>query len=621
MKMEKRALIAFVASILLFLAYDALYLSPRVDKQRAERAAALELQKQMAGDTVSATDTVGGPGRSGSDKVLETSEQENRDYSESTDNTTGDADFSDGIVPAEATEFVVVTPLYEMTLSTAGADIVSMRLLAFETLGEPVELIPQDTDWTYSRTMSVALEGQNASRSLSGLSFVAFKNDMRDAIQDGSRVKVDESKEFTEIVFRASHNGTGSIERYYRFYPDRYDYFTGVRFSGSEYSTVTNVSWSFGPGLHSTEENVKDDVQNFRADVMLGEEIHRLKPRDFGKKSKEEFSGTLTWLALQSKYFISAIMPIEPSRSTVVVTGNRQNFRLSGRVSLPAVASQGTVDNQIHVYMGPIDYKSLGALHNGLDKNIQMGWSLIRPVSWVVLWSITWMYKFIPNYGLIILIISILTKILFYRLTHKSFKSMKDMQDLQPRIQALKEKYKDDKQKQSSETMKLYKEAGVNPLGGCLPLLLQMPVFVALFNVLRYTIELRQAPFFGWITDLSQQDVLFTLPVTLPVIGNVFSLLPLIMGAAMFFQTKLGGSVTGSPGAQTTPKGFNSMMPILFTFLFYKMPSGLVVYWIVNTVLSVAQQYYIHKEPDKSENGAAKGPGKLQKSRPKSKGR
>ncbi len=621
MKMEKRALIAFVASILLFLAYDALYLSPRVEKQRADRAAAMELQRQMAGDSVSGTEAAVVPGRTGSDPAFESPAQENRDFTGNTDGATENSGLSEGVITAEAAEFVVVTPFFEMTLSTAGAEIVSMRLLEFETLGQPVELIPQDTDWTYSRSMSVSLDGPNASRSLSGLSFVAFKNDFGDAILDGSRVNVDESKEYTEIVFRASHNGTGSIERYYRFFPDRYDYFTGVRFSGSAYSSVTNVSWGFGPGLHSTEENVKDDVQNFKAAVMLGEEIHRLKPGDFGKKNKEEFSGTLTWMSLQSKYFISAIMPVEPSRSTVVVTGNKPDSRISGRLSLPAVASQGTVDNQVHVYMGPIDYKTLGALDNGLDKNIEMGWSLIRPVSWVVLWSITWMYKFVPNYGLVILIISVLTKILFYRLTHKSFKSMKDMQDLQPRIQALKEKFKDDKQKQSSETMKLYKEAGVNPLGGCLPLLLQMPVFVALFNVLRFTIELRQAPFFGWITDLSQQDVLFMLPVTLPVIGNAFSLLPLIMGAAMFFQTKLGGSVTGAPGGQTTPKGFNTMMPILFTFLFYKMPSGLVVYWIVNTVLSVAQQYYIHKEPDKSENVAAKGPGNVQKSRPKSKGR
>jgi YidC/Oxa1 family membrane protein insertase len=127
-----------------------------------------------------------------------------------------------------------------------------------------------------------------------------------------------------------------------------------------------------------------------------------------------------------------------------------------------------------------------------------------------------------------------------------------------------------------------------------MPMLLQMPVFVALFNVFRYTIELRGAPFVGWINDLSQQDVLFHLPFTLPLIGGAFSLLPIIMGGAMFAQSKLGGSPTGQTST-AIPPGFNTMLPIVFTVLFYKMPSGLVIYWIINTVMSVAQQYYIHK--------------------------
>jgi YidC/Oxa1 family membrane protein insertase len=211
-----------------------------------------------------------------------------------------------------------------------------------------------------------------------------------------------------------------------------------------------------------------------------------------------------------------------------------------------------------------------------------------------VLWSMQKLYHFIPNYGVVVIIISILTKVIFYRLTHKSFKSMKQMQDLQPRLQALKEKYGDDRKRVSEETMRLYREAGVNPLGGCLPMLLQMPVFIALFNVFRYTIELRGAPFVSWITDLSQQDVLFQLPFTLPLIGNAFSLLPILMGVAMFAQSKLGQSPTGQTSA-AIPPGFNTMLPIVFTFLFYKMPSGLVIYWIINTGMSVAQQYYISK--------------------------
>ncbi|MCK5408307.1 MAG: membrane protein insertase YidC, partial [Candidatus Krumholzibacteria bacterium] len=384
----------------------------------------------------------------------------------------------------------------------------------------------------------------------------------------------------------------------------------GIRFSSASFPGVTGVSWGMGPGLRSTEKNVKDDQQNFKAAVKLGEEIHRLKPGNFGDKSREEFSGTLSWASLQTKYFTAALIPPEPTRAAVTITGNKKDHRISQRLVVPAVARQGNVDNSLRVYMGPLDYKVLGALDVGLDKNIDMGWRLIRPVSWVVLKALVWTHQFIPNYGLVIIIISVLTKVLFYRLTHKSFKSMKDMQALQPRIQALKEKYGDDRQKVSQETMKLYKTAGVNPLGGCLPMLLQMPVFIALFSVLRGTIELRGAPFVGWIDNLSQQDVLFTLPMSLPLIGDAFSLLPLLMGASMFLQTKFGGSITGSPGAQSTPAGFNTMMPIVFTFLFYKMPSGLVIYWIINTVLSVAQQYYINKQPHETKDSGLDEPTK-----------
>ena len=142
----------------------------------------------------------------------------------------------------------------------------------------------------------------------------------------------------------------------------------------------------------------------------------------------------------------------------------------------------------------------------------------------------------------------------------------------------------------------------MNPLGGCLPMVLQMPVFIALFGVLRDTIALRGAPFVGWINNLAQQDVLTTLPVTLPLIGNSLSVLPLLMGASMLLQSKIGGSIAGpSSGSMMQPKGMTYLMPIMFTFFFYNMPSGLVLYWLVNNILSVSQQYYINKGADAEE--------------------
>jgi YidC/Oxa1 family membrane protein insertase len=333
--------------------------------------------------------------------------------------------------------------------------------------------------------------------------------------------------------------------------------------------------------------------------VLLGEEFHRKQPSDFGRSNVESFSGTLNWASLQTKYFLAAIIPPRPVRAEVEMSGIKQEHRVSQKIAIPATVARGEVASDVRVFLGPLDFEVVEALGVGLAKNIEFGWKFIRPVSVGVLWAMNALHRAIPNYGWVIVIISVLTKVLFYRLTHKSFTSMKEMQDLQPRIAALKEKFGSDRRRLSEETMKLYKEAGVNPLGGCLPMLLQMPVFIALFNVLSHAIELRGAPWIGWISDLSQQDVLFKLPASLPLIGDNFSLLPLLMGGAMWAQSRLGGSPTGQPG-NPMPPGFNTILPIVFTFLFYKMPSGLVIYWIINTGMSVVQQYYIVKASKKA---------------------
>jgi YidC/Oxa1 family membrane protein insertase len=355
-----------------------------------------------------------------------------------------------------------------------------------------------------------------------------------------------------------------------------------------------NVAWSFGPGIGPTEASHPDDWMAFKANVLLGEEFHRKRPAAFGRQQVEKLSGQLGWATLQTKYFLAAIYPDEPTRADVEMTGSKQQHSVTETVSVPMKTAASELKQSMHVYMGPLDLNLLKAKGVGLERNVEMGFKPIHPVSRAVLWSMKKLYHVIPNYGVVVIIISVLTKVLFYRLTHKSFKSMKQLQDLQPQLQAIKDKYGDDRKRLSEETMRLYKEAGVNPLGGCLPMLLQMPVFIALFNVFRYTIELRGAPFVGWINDLSRQDVLFHLPFTLPLIGNAFSLLPLIMGGAMFAQSKLGGSPTGQ-SSTAMPAGFNTVLPIVFTLLFYKMPSGLVIYWIINTGMSVVQQYYIHK--------------------------
>jgi len=600
MKLEHRAILAFVVSMLLFLGYDALYLSPKLEKERQRRSAELLEQRQLAGDSV----LVSPPAAPETVSSAAVPAPEQGDRTALTGSATADSSLT-GFAEEPPVTFVVASPLYEIAISATGGEIVSARLLQFTTADEPVQLLADGSDWGRGGAMGVSLDGESTGFSVAGVSFKAYLAGSGEPLADGARIEAGKDGQPTEVILRASRNGTGTIERYYRFYADRYDFEAGIRFGADMFPAVENVTWGMGAGLRSTETNRKDDLQSFRAIVQLGAETHALTPSSFSRKDREEYSGTLTWSSLQTKYFMAAMIPPEPTRATVAVVGSKQNQAISGQITLPAIARQGRVDNVIRVYMGPLDYDVLKSLGVGLERNIQMGWRLIRPVSWAVLWSMKWMYGFIPNYGVVIVLISILTKVLFFRLTHKSFKSMKDLQELQPKMQALKEKYKNDRQRLSQETMKLYKEAGVNPFGGCLPLLLQMPVFIALFNVLKYMIQLRGAPFFGWMTDLSQQDVLFQIPISLPFIGNGVSLLPILMGVAMLLQTKIGGSITGSPGSQATPKSLNTILPIVFTFLFYSMPSGLVLYWLVNTVLSIGQQYYIQKNSPKKTEGAS----------------
>ena len=592
---ERRALLAFAISMVLFVAYDALYLGPKMKAQRERREAAARLKAQQEAAQnpgTSSTDTTHAPA-AGAGTLSSTVVAP-----------------PDSLAERPEKKIIVTSPLYELTLSSRGGEIVSARLLHYLTEGKPVELIPAGPSWSGRRMLSASLKSETGTLPLDGLSFDATSGGA--ALEDNARVVLAGTND-AEVVFRAQ-TASGIIERTYHFHADRYDFEATVRASDAVLAGAQNVAWSFGPGIGPTEASVADDQVSFKAGALLGEEFHRKRPASFGKDHVEKFSGTLSWATLQTKYFLAALYPDEPVRADVEMTGAKQTHRISETVIVPMKTAASELKQSMHVYLGPLDYKLLGATGVGLERNVEMGWKPIRPVSSAVMWSMKKLYHFIPNYGVVVILISVLTKVLFYRLTHKSFKSMKQLQDLQPQLQAIKEKYGSDRKRLSEETMRLYKEAGVNPLGGCLPMLLQMPVFIALFNVFRYTIELRGAPFVGWINDLSRQDVLFHFGFTLPLIGDSFSLLPLIMGAAMWAQSKLGGSPTGQTST-AMPPGFNTLLPVVFTVLFYKMPSGLVIYWIINTGMSVVQQYYIHKNhptapvavvPDTPKKGRAK---------------
>lgn len=242
------------------------------------------------------------------------------------------------------------------------------------------------------------------------------------------------------------------------------------------------------------------------------------------------------------------------------------------------------------LYIGPLKYGRIKALGVGLEKTMNFGLSFIRGISKGILYLLVTLHDYIPNYGVLLIIFSVVVKVLVYPLTKKSYQSTKEMQAVQPLIAALREKYKGDPQRLNQETMKLYKEHGVNPLGGCLPMLLQMPLLFAIFTVFRTTIELRGAPFVLWITDLSAPDTVYQFPggFSVPIYGDQIAVLPILMGVSMFVQQKMSGAQ-----AQSQQKFMMYFMTVFFLLLFNSFPSGLNLYYTLFNVLTILQQKYL----------------------------
>jgi len=297
--------------------------------------------------------------------------------------------------------------------------------------------------------------------------------------------------------------------------------------------------------------------------------------------------GETFWIASRSKYFAAVIIPKEAPGTGFWAEGVQEydSAGLSGKkisvfigaTSRPPAAVAG----RFTLFVGPLDYNLLRSFGNGLEKLLDLGAApltpdvLVEPIAVGMLWLFKSFYKFFPNYGLVIIVFSILIKLLTLPLSRKSAKSMARMAEIQPRLEKLKEKHKKDHKKLNEETLKLYREIGFNPFAGCLPLLLQFPLFMALYAVLSTSIELRQAPFVFWISDLSAADQLFILPILMTVL--------------MFWQQKL---TIRDP----KQKMMVYLLPAIFFFFFFQMPSGLVLYWTLFNLFSVLEQYWVKKQ-------------------------
>ncbi len=400
----------------------------------------------------------------------------------------------------------------------------------------------------------------------------------------------------TEIQFYLPVRN-GRIVKTMRFYRDQYSFELTVEFENLQNYVINRrffISWN--NGLPTTEKNVDDDLNYSRGFAYMAEELEDIDASD--EYEEKDLNGRVDWVAVRSKYFLASIIPSTPENTngTVISGIKKENGNKPPRkyydVSIDTdYEPRADYSRSFTVYLGPLDYYIVKDYDVDLQAMVMSsGWyeRLFRPISLLIIPAFEFLHRFIPNYGLVIILFSILIKLVLHPLTKKSYQSMSEMQYLQPKMTEMREKYKNEPQRLNKEMMKLYKEHGVNPLGGCLPMLLQMPILVALFTVFRSTIQLRGEPFVLWINDLSTPDVLH-IGVTLPIIGDNIHVLPIFMALTMVWQSK---------ATMTDPKQKMMVyfMPVFLLFIFYSFPAGLNLYYAIFNVFSMLQTRQIKKK-------------------------
>ncbi len=333
--------------------------------------------------------------------------------------------------------------------------------------------------------------------------------------------------------------------------------------------TLPGWSWGWGPGLGTDAAEMKENASVIRV-IQLGKlKVHTLKA-DMRQDLEQ-------WAAIDNRYYLVAFLPLAGHAAEVSMAGakDQTQMRLTEKTVIPA---GGQTEISYDLYVGPKGYTALKKYGRHLENSVDFGW--FTSLGRLILNALYYFRALTGNYGLAIILLTIVIQILMLPLTIKSFKATLAMKKLQPKIAEIQARYKSDPKRLNVEMMNVYKTSGTNPFGGCLPMLLQMPIFLALFNTLRNAYELRGTPFVGWIHDLSVPDVI-TRVGSIPV-----HVLPLVMGGAMYFQQRMSGAVS-----DPTQRHMMTLMPIMFTFMFYGFPSGLVLYWLTQNLMTMATQW------------------------------
>lgn len=388
----------------------------------------------------------------------------------------------------------------------------------------------------------------------------------------GKDIKLDKDNKSGSLIFEYVDPGF-SIKRTYTFHNDAYRIDIKDEVSGLSDYWIT-IGSDFG--IHDEKD------RSVHIGPVLLQESTRVEFDAKKLKKVESYKENLRWIAQEDKYFFASLVPLN----------KMEEVKVWKEKDTPLIAFRGKPDtNSFFLYAGPKEYDRLKTLKVGLEHIIDFGFFSIIAVPLFLI--LKFFYNLLENYGWAIVLLTLIVRIPFIPLVNKSQRAMKKMQEVQPKLAEIKEKYKKDPQRMQKEMMELYKKHKVNPFGGCLPILLQIPVFFALYKILLIAIELRGAPFILWIKDLSAPDTLFGhIPSWFPLIGGfAVGPLPILMGITMIIQQKMTPT-----SMDPTQNRIMMLMPIVFTFLFLNFASGLVLYWLMNNIFSIAQQFYVNRK-------------------------
>lgn len=506
---------------------------------------------------------------------------------------------------ADTSEIVVQTPLYKATFTNVGAGPSQIMLKDYETWDhEPVRMIKDTTQSAYSMGF---LTSQNYNVETDELVFEPLTKKKSITVSKGDTARVRYALNISDnkrIIYTYTLNG------------NTHQFDLDVEFEGLEREIIGGtVDFGWEPALRFTEKDFSTEATYASAYVYTGGEMERLKLSEAGRNT-QDYNGDIDWVSTRTKFFTQIIKTPNNTQGALLIgeqTGASDrattNHHYQSYITTN-LSQQGTA--AFSLFVGPLDYHQLQSYDAQAYGMVDTGYSWL---SWMsdplVEYLIIPYFDAAENYmsiGLAIILFAILVKMVLYPLTKKSYRSMAAMKELQPKMQEIKEKYEDDPEKQQKATMKLYKEEGVNPLGGCLPNLLQLPILITLWRFFQNSILIRQQEFL-WANDLSAPDYILSLPFEVPFLGDQLAGFVLLMTAAMMAQSKLTGGMGPGGGGGSAPGGMNMkalqyVFPFMLLFIFNNFAAGLSLYYLIYNVVSIGQQLIIYRQMDKEKEAA-----------------